>query len=86
MKTDVHNHGVPESVLDFFADNPVFGIERTAERHLSGGPEGEYELQAEFYDAEAKVACWTPSDCAIAPLAVSPAKNCPEIAITGVPG
>jgi aminocarboxymuconate-semialdehyde decarboxylase len=56
MKTDVHNHGVPESVLDFFADNPVFGIERTAERHLSGGPEGEYELQAEFYDADAKVA------------------------------
>ena len=25
-------------------------------RHLSGGPEGEYELQAEFCDAEAKVA------------------------------
>ena len=50
MKIDVHNHGVPESVLEFFAGEPQFGIDVTG-HHMSGGAEGEYELEPEFYDA-----------------------------------
>ncbi|MGH9102056.1 MAG: amidohydrolase family protein, partial [Acidimicrobiales bacterium] len=34
----------------------VYGIAVTGERHLSGGAEGEYELEPEFCDADAKVA------------------------------
>jgi aminocarboxymuconate-semialdehyde decarboxylase len=56
MKIDIHNHGVPETVLAFFAAEPQFGIRITGERHMSGGAEGEYELQPAFCDAEAKVA------------------------------
>ncbi len=56
MRIDVHNHGVPETVLDFFAGRPEFGIEITADHHLSGGAEGEYTLEPAFYDADAKVA------------------------------
>jgi len=56
MKIDVHNHGVPETVLDFFASRPEFGIEITADHHMSGGAEGEYTLEPAFYDADAKVA------------------------------
>jgi aminocarboxymuconate-semialdehyde decarboxylase len=56
MKTDIHNHAVPESVIEFFERESAFGLEVTGERSLSGGPEGEYELQPEFYDADAKVA------------------------------
>jgi aminocarboxymuconate-semialdehyde decarboxylase len=56
MKIDIHNHGVPESVLEFFAAEPRFGIEITGEKHMSGGAEGEYELEPEFSDADAKVA------------------------------
>jgi aminocarboxymuconate-semialdehyde decarboxylase len=56
VKIDVHNHGVPESVLEFFAANPEFGIEITADHHMSGGAEGEYTLEPAFYDADAKVA------------------------------
>jgi hypothetical protein len=56
MKIDVHNHGVPETVLDFFASEPAFGIEITSDHHMSGGAEGEYQLEPEFYDADAKVA------------------------------
>jgi aminocarboxymuconate-semialdehyde decarboxylase len=56
MKLDVHNHAVPETVIDFFAREPAFGITVTGERHLSGGVEGEYEVQPAFFDAEAKVA------------------------------
>lgn len=56
MRIDVHNHGVPDTVLEFFASEPVYGITVTGERHMSGGPEGEYELEPEFSDADAKVA------------------------------
>ncbi len=56
MKTDVHNHAVPEAVMEFFAQEPAFGLKVTGDRHLSGGPEGEYELEPAFYDADAKVA------------------------------
>ena len=56
MKIDVHNHGVPETVLEFFASEPAFGIEITADHHMTGGAEGEYQLEPEFYDADAKVA------------------------------
>lgn len=56
MKLDIHNHAVPESIAGFFAREPIYGITVTGERHLSGGPEGEYELAPEFFDAEAKVA------------------------------
>lgn len=56
MRIDIHNHAVPESVLDFFAREPAYGIEVTGPRHLSGGAEGEYELEPEFCDADAKVA------------------------------
>jgi aminocarboxymuconate-semialdehyde decarboxylase len=55
MRIDVHNHAVPETVLDFFENEPVFGVTITGERHMSGGPEGEYQLQPEFFDADAKV-------------------------------
>jgi aminocarboxymuconate-semialdehyde decarboxylase len=34
----------------------VFGIRVTGDRHLSGGAEGEYELEPAFCDADAKVA------------------------------
>ena len=40
MKIDIHNHGVPETVLDFFASRPEFGIEITADHHMTGGAEG----------------------------------------------
>jgi aminocarboxymuconate-semialdehyde decarboxylase len=56
MKTDIHNHAVPESVVAFFERESAFGLTVAGERHLSGGPEGEYELQPAFYDADAKVA------------------------------
>ena len=56
MKIDIHNHGVPDSVLAFFAAEPGYGIRITGERHMSGGAEGEYELEPEFFDADAKVA------------------------------
>lgn len=56
MRTDVHNHAVPEAVLEFFAAEPSFGLRVTGDHHLSGGPEGEYQLEPEFYDADAKVA------------------------------
>ena len=56
MKLDVHNHAVPETVIEFFAREPAYGITVTGERHLSGGAEGEYELEPAFFDAEAKVA------------------------------
>jgi aminocarboxymuconate-semialdehyde decarboxylase len=55
MKTDIHNHAVPEAVVKFFEREPAFGLTVTGERHVSGGPEGEYELQPAFYDADAKV-------------------------------
>ena len=56
MRIDVHNHAVPEPVIEFFAREPVYGLKVTGERHLSGGPEGEYELEDAFCDADAKVA------------------------------
>src|SRR5215204_1267138 len=56
MKTDVHNHAVPESVVEFLAHRPEFGITVTGDRQLSGGPEGEYTMQPEFFDADTKVA------------------------------
>jgi aminocarboxymuconate-semialdehyde decarboxylase len=56
MKTDIHNHAVPESIVGFYEQEPSLGITVTGERHLSGGPEGEYEMQPVFYDADAKVA------------------------------
>jgi aminocarboxymuconate-semialdehyde decarboxylase len=56
MRIDVHNHATPETLLEFFASEPVFGIEITGERHMSGGAEGEYEVEPEFCDADAKVA------------------------------
>src|SRR5215472_4263577 len=56
MKIDVHNHAAPETLLEFFASEPQFGIEITGERHMSGGAEGEYEVEPEFCDADAKVA------------------------------
>jgi aminocarboxymuconate-semialdehyde decarboxylase len=56
VKTDIHNHAVPERVVEFFERESAFGLTVTGERHLSGGPEGEYELQPAFYDPDAKVA------------------------------
>jgi aminocarboxymuconate-semialdehyde decarboxylase len=56
MRIDIHNHAVPDTVLEFFQREPVYGITVTGERHMSGGPEGEYELADEFCDADAKVA------------------------------
>ena len=56
MKTDIHNHAVPERVVEFFEREPAFGLTVSGDRHLSGGPEGEYELEPAFYDAESKVA------------------------------
>ena len=53
MKTDIHNHAVPEPVVQFFERESAFGLTVTGERHLSGGPEGEYELEPAFYDADA---------------------------------
>ena len=55
MRADIHNHAVPESVVEFFDREPDFGIEVVGERRLKGGPEGDYELQPVFYDADAKV-------------------------------
>jgi aminocarboxymuconate-semialdehyde decarboxylase len=56
MKIDVHNHATPETLLEFFASEPSYGIEITSDHHMSGGAEGEYQLEPEFYDADAKVA------------------------------
>jgi hypothetical protein len=56
LKIDIHNHGVPETVLEFFAAEPQFGIRIIGERHMRGGAEGEYELEPEFSDADAKLA------------------------------
>ena len=57
MKTDIHNHAVPESVVEFFErEGDAFGLTVSGDRHLSGGPEGEYTLEPAFYDADAKVA------------------------------
>jgi aminocarboxymuconate-semialdehyde decarboxylase len=56
VKTDVHNHAVPEAVVDFFRSEPAFGLTVTDDGHLSGGPEGEYQLEPAFYDSDAKVA------------------------------
>jgi aminocarboxymuconate-semialdehyde decarboxylase len=56
MRIDVHNHAVPETVVEFLSREPVFGIEVTGDRQLSGGPEGDYRLQPEFFDADSKVA------------------------------
>lgn len=72
MKTDVHNHAVPESVVEFLAREPAFGIRVTGERHLSGGPEGEYELQPAFFDADAKVAELEAHDLEAAVISVDP--------------
>jgi aminocarboxymuconate-semialdehyde decarboxylase len=56
VRIDVHNHAAPLTLVDFFAHEPVFGIEVTGERHLSSGAEGEYEIRDPFCDADAKVA------------------------------
>jgi aminocarboxymuconate-semialdehyde decarboxylase len=56
LRTDIHNHAVPDSVVQFFERESAFGLTVTGDRHLSGGPEGEYELEPAFYDADAKVA------------------------------
>jgi aminocarboxymuconate-semialdehyde decarboxylase len=56
MRIDIHNHAVPESVVEFFSREPTYGIKVVGPRHLSGGPEGEYHLEPEFCDADAKVA------------------------------
>jgi aminocarboxymuconate-semialdehyde decarboxylase len=56
VKADVHNHAVPEAVVQFFERERAFGLEVTGDRHLSGGPEGEYTLEPAFYDPDAKVA------------------------------
>ena len=55
MRADIHNHAVPQSVVEFFEREPGFGIEVVGERQLKGGPEGDYELQPVFSDADAKV-------------------------------
>jgi aminocarboxymuconate-semialdehyde decarboxylase len=55
VRADIHNHAVPESVVEFFEGAPDFGIEVVGERQLKGGPEGDYALQQVFYDADAKV-------------------------------
>jgi len=56
VKVDVHNHGVPETVLDFFADHPEFGIEITADHHIERRRRRGVHARAAFYDADAKVA------------------------------
>jgi aminocarboxymuconate-semialdehyde decarboxylase len=56
MKIDVHNHAIPENLIEFFENEPVFGIVRAGEYRLGGGPEGEMELTPAFRDADAKVA------------------------------
>ena len=56
VKIDVHNHAMPENLIEFFASEPVFGIVRAGEYRLGGGPEGEMELTPAFRDADAKVA------------------------------
>jgi aminocarboxymuconate-semialdehyde decarboxylase len=55
VRADIHNHAVPESVVEFYDREPDFGIEVVGERRLKGGPEGDYELQPVFYDADTKV-------------------------------
>lgn len=55
MRTDVHDHAVPERALEFFAAEPSFGLRVAGDHHLSGGPEGEYQLEPAFYEADAKV-------------------------------
>jgi aminocarboxymuconate-semialdehyde decarboxylase len=54
MRVDGHNHAVPETVLEFFASEPLYGI-TVNDHHMSGGAEGEYRLRPEFFDADAKV-------------------------------
>lgn len=56
MRLDVHNHATPAAVADFLAAETVFGVTVRDGRWLSGGPEGDYELTEEFFDADAKVA------------------------------
>ena len=34
MRADIHNHAVPESVVEFYEREPAFGIEVVGERQL----------------------------------------------------
>jgi len=56
VKIDVHNHAIPENLIEFFASEPDFGIVPTGEYRLGGGPEGDMELTPAFRDADAKLA------------------------------
>jgi len=56
VKIDVHNHAIPENLIEFFENEPVFGITRAGEYRLGGGPEGEMELTPAFRDGDAKLA------------------------------
>ena len=56
MKTDVHNHAVPESAMELLSRDPVYGVTVDANFHVSGGPEGAYTVEPPFRDPPAKLA------------------------------
>src|SRR5438128_230188 len=56
MKTDMHNHAVPESAMRLLSRNPSYGVTVDAGFHLSGSPEGAYTVEAPFRDPPAKLA------------------------------
>jgi aminocarboxymuconate-semialdehyde decarboxylase len=55
MKTDVHNHVIPQAALDLFRTVPAYGVEITPDR-WHGGNHVDFELFPSFLDVEAKLA------------------------------
>jgi aminocarboxymuconate-semialdehyde decarboxylase len=55
VKTDVHNHAIPERALDLLARDPVYRV-TVDERRLKGSIHGDFLLAESFTDPAAKVA------------------------------
>lgn len=56
MKTDVHNHAVPESAMELLARDSAYGATIDRKHRISGGPEGPQTVDREFYDPAAHLA------------------------------
>ena len=54
MKIDVHNHVIPERVLDLLRRDPTYGTRIDEGRFLRGG--GSFPIAASFRDPQAKLA------------------------------
>ncbi len=54
MKIDVHNHAIPEQVLDLLRREPAYGTRIENGRFLRGA--ASFPIAASFRDPEAKLA------------------------------